>query len=581
MKHALDPPDASDQVYERLLRIATTTSDGAPADPRTPAEWQGWVEDEYTCNWVRGNPLIDYLDLCRGIRFDPDDSIPGYDPRFDLGEALKERSRVFQRALIAELAERHEVRNLGDVSSWGGAAKRATLRAMAESAPVIAYGELWNPDTKLWARAGLIVRSDVAATDPLFAAASQPQDDLHVRAPNLGAGDCHYRVVTFVDASMAQFFKSRSRLCQLRTFVVKAGIAHATLGRLQGYRPAYSYLLGTDWRSYGPALVDHSRDTLEAALAAAGWIRTVRADGMSWTVLPRPSQPELYPNMRDRTPSGWNDALKEIATELAELTLIPYVTPDARMRAHAAGITRWDDPRLTTAILGLPPGRRSTALVEAILKAQRPGVKVLPAQITRADPAWRTPAPVEVFVALQSLETNEGGSLVYMINWLVRRPEGSGPCWLVASAPTMEGEADLFERWRKELKQLARAQGVRLNQVRLYRWHTPGPIPPLGLNWYDLYDGLVRKEPVTVNRALSFSLPAMAEAMEKLGLIHCAWPHHPASGAEAMAAALTAADEVGGGVPFASHELIQPIAAFGSAHCEAMAQILDYLRANH
>ena len=138
-------------------------------------------------------------------------------------------------------------------------------------------------------------------------------------------------------------------------------IYNRMLGRLQDFEPPESYLLGRGWqrtqgrvtyrcsnamKRLGPVPQDGTvanrvliADAVEDALR---WIRRVRTEGEDWQLLPKPSVPELYPNMSntddanlmmeirpaelepgfgEEEPVGsWVGAKKRAASELKELT---------------------------------------------------------------------------------------------------------------------------------------------------------------------------------------------------------------------------------------------------------------------
>ena len=49
---------------------------------------------------------------------------------------------------------------------------------------------------------------------------------------------------------------------------------------------------------------------------AIEWIRSVRRDGASWEVLPRPTRPELYPNTGAGEDQPWSAAKRRIADSI-------------------------------------------------------------------------------------------------------------------------------------------------------------------------------------------------------------------------------------------------------------------------
>lgn len=147
-------------------------------------------------------------------------------------------------------------------------------------------------------------------------------------------------------------------------------IYHRALTRLQGVEPKHTYLLGRNWsymkkgkkiRGRGPfeklGSIDFTNKKLDLPIiartdAAVSWIRRLRDEGMFWTLTPKPSVYELYPNMSNKMDAPWHEKKKELAESIREITLVWYCGPKQRKRAHDAGYTEWTDPELTTDIMG-------------------------------------------------------------------------------------------------------------------------------------------------------------------------------------------------------------------------------------
>ncbi|MFM7824881.1 MAG: hypothetical protein ACKO8K_02190, partial [Candidatus Limnocylindrus sp.] len=212
--------------------------------------------------------------------------------------------------------------------------------------------------------------------------ASRPAPGL---APEGGdAPPWHYIVVdvkfSTLDLSVSGYAGSSHRHYAGQVLVYTAAIA-----RLQGYCPPDAFLLGRTWvssKGRGSGALDRlarvpvdresTRDD-ETPLAievgrALEWIRSVRRDGASWEALPRPTRPELYPNMNADQDQPWSEAKRRIAQEIGELTYLPGVGPDLRDAAVASGIMRRDEPRLTPERLGVTGDARPRRLA-AVLAA--------------------------------------------------------------------------------------------------------------------------------------------------------------------------------------------------------------------
>ena len=122
-----------------------------------------------------------------------------------------------------------------------------TFDAMLSGVPLIHQGVLWDAENRVYGAADLLVRSDVLSS--LFAGALSEEEAV-VAAPS--SDGWHYRVV---DAKFTTLHLAASGE------LANAGLAAAhkvqlwlynrALGRLQGYEPPTSHLLGRGWEQRG------------------------------------------------------------------------------------------------------------------------------------------------------------------------------------------------------------------------------------------------------------------------------------------------------------------------------------------
>jgi predicted RecB family nuclease len=303
--------------------------------------------------------------------------------------------------------------------------------------------------------------------------------------------------------------------------------------------------------------------------------------------------------------SGWHDAKARIARELADLTLLPRVGIAERSRAHALGITRWDDPRLDPAALGL--NEREAAFLERVLAVNRNGGPPLLPERLRDGP-WRTRAPVEAYVDFEFLQDladdftafpRKGGqALIFQIgcgtyvggDWRFRQ--------FTVDDLSLDAEARMIDDWLAYLRKLCADSASELAEARLVHWspaeqsnferaydnargrHTDRDWPPLP--WYDLLQGVIQSEPVVVRGAFSFSLKSIARAMRANGAIATDWGEGLADGAGAMAGAWNAAVEAKRrGVALGDTDTMREVARYNEVDCRVMAEILDHLRREH
>jgi hypothetical protein len=355
----------------------------------------------------------------------------------------------------------------------------------------------------------------------------------------------------------------------------------------------------------------------DLTLRAHRWIRDVRRAGKDWEVLPNPerpgvpvpTRPELYPHMRRDQDEPWRGAKAEIAAQLEELTLLPGVNPQVRADAHARGLMRWSDSRVSARTLGLDGV--SGRLCDAVLEANRSvDPAVLPARLDLDDETWLRPAPLELFVDFETvsnmaddfvaLPTEGGQPLIFQIG-CGRLEDGQ---WVFDPALDQwtvdrldeASEAVVIDAWIGRMQALCDERGISLAEARIYHW-SPAETSTLSsaynsarerhpqnqwpqLPWFDLLGEVVKKAPVSVTGAFNFGLKAIAKAMHAQGFIETSWGDGPTDGMGAMIAAWRVDETVAvSGGKLLDDPLMREVADYNRVDCQVMAEILQWLRA--
>ena len=611
----------------RGANALVTRDDGNTILPTADADWDDWVSAGAIRNWARNDAVLDWLDRYGGERgIARDDQRAAYDERFDFQQFLARQGRRFEEKVLEDLERRVGLTRI-DIDRDGArslAAAHATVAAMERGERVIAQGLLRDPQTRTYGRIDLLVRSDVLAT--LCGDAFGENDDPSVPAPALHGAAWHYRVID-IKFSTLDLLKdgSLSTSSDLSTSA-QVWTYNQMLARVQGHVAPFAYVLGRAWRQGNSGRGDtcweklaripaetyvRSREAALADVVAAGraWIRRVRREGAAWTVLPGPTIPELWPNMKNDSDHPWHEAKKELAEELRELTLLWRVSAAMRERARERGVTRWDDPRISAEWLGIS-GETYPAMFDAMIAVNREtGPAVRPAHIDADEGRWRERAPVELYVDFETVnDLNDdfasfprkgGQSLIFQVGCGTY----AGGTWafaqFTARSLTAEAEAEMIDAWLAHVAELARGAGLAgAADARLFHWSAAETVfmegayksararhPERGwplLGWYDLLERIVHAEPVVVRGARGFGLKAMARAMRSHGLIETEWGEGLADGTGAMAgawaaAALAAKD----GGAMGAVELMQEVSRYNEIDCRVMAEVLDHLRREH
>lgn len=442
--------------------------------PETPDEWLGWVSAGRTRNWILKDPLLDWLHLYgRSRGFIPKQELPGYDAELDFHRFVLQKGREFEAGILRLLAIQCEVSTISsgyeDIRKLDKAEE--TFAAMCRGAPIIYQPVLRDAENLNYGAPDLLVRSDILAglfpdAFPMEGTSTADPDDIpHFPAPDLNDAPWHYRVVDIkfatlrLNAAGTQLGNNASS----QAYKVLMYVYNRMLGRLQGFLPPMSYLLGRGWSRTQQGIDYRGANALEklapipqhgtiangtpiasAVDSAMEWVRRVRSEGGEWDLLPTPSVPELYPNMSGQNddlmtpisvdgvdsdegelPLEWKNVKSSLAAELKELTLLWQVGPDSRREAHRKGIRRWDDPRLDNLALGIMSKKRGATLKKLLDVNRCNGPRVLPQRIEKTRKDWMHFPGIEFYVDFEScndlnddfsrLPQKGGQPLIFMI----------------------------------------------------------------------------------------------------------------------------------------------------------------------
>jgi hypothetical protein len=553
-----------------------------------------WVSASSTHNYSEQNTLVDWLNFFgKKSGFVPDGQRPDHDTRFSYVSAVLRQSWAFEREVFDWLATRYPVRRIGHGPSDARvlARRQETEQALREGDPIIAQAVLWNEDDGTEGMPDVLIRSDILAIACPAAFDGEPPGAASVPAPGICTRNqpYHYRIVDIKFTTLDLIREGEASRKHL-PYMVQNWIYNEALGKMQGYTPPASYLLGRDLFK-ALARVSHENPELKRlAHDGIAWIRRVSEQGALWLPLPSPTVPELRPNLKAWADLDWHRAKQEIAEAQHDLTLLPYVNAERRARALAQGITRWDDPALSAGILGFgdtPEGRR----INAVLAANRSSDKsaMVPDAIRTNVGNWRAPGPLECFLTFQTvtdqmddfsrLPERGGTEMVFMVNWGWLDRAGQ---WqtrqLVARDLSSEAESALSEAWKVELEQLAKSAGVSLADLRLTHWGSTRLLLP-SMNWHDILLELILEEPIAVRGSFGFGLEEMAAALHRSGLLESEVTHLPPGPLAATAGAWWSAKEAQRlGIPMSEIGVMKTIGAWGNASCRSMMEIMSLIR---
>jgi LSD1 subclass zinc finger protein len=433
--------------------------------PAVPYITTEWVSATKTRNYVLGDPLIDWLNRFGASKgFIPDEKSPGYDPRLDFGKYIMSQGIAFEARIMEQLREKFKPGSeLIEIKSISYSTRmKETLAAIQSKTPIIAQGMVFETNLKFHGLPDLLVRGDYLNRLVEMPLPKDVQIHPHLHyVVDIKFSTLHFR------ADFTHLLNQGSvKAYKAQLYVYTCAIAHMT-----GTFTGKAFLLGRGWdvtkkgtiyTSPSPfsklGVVDFAevdRDSAEATLQAIQWWRILGTHGASWTVLPIPSVPELYPNMSSDQDGGWSSAKKMIASSLKEITLLWQCGQTTREHAHAQAVRTWDDPECSAESLGIQ-GPKMAPMVDRIIGVNRGQVGrksgVYPDRIKSTMYAWRERARHEFFIdfesvtSIHSLEDNSM-NMIYLVGVGRTEDEKWNFRHFVADGLTLDQEARIVREF--------------------------------------------------------------------------------------------------------------------------------------
>ena len=248
--------------------------------------------------------------------------------------------------------------------------EKQSIAEIYKGTPIIYQPVLMNHDGQLSNSYGLpdlLVRSDylhkIIELDPL-------EKTRFYRAPNL-SGSYHYVVldIKFSTIELCSDGKRIRNSGSVPAYKCQLYIYNHALGKIQGYEPLCSYILGRKYKyqsrkkkyEYNNCFsrlgyIEYSqwdRAYITKSTNAVKWLKNVRAHGNKWSLLPKPTLPELYPNMASPYKSKWTSVISKYAHQLGEITLLWNCGVKNRQIAHQNGIYSYFDLECSANKLGI------------------------------------------------------------------------------------------------------------------------------------------------------------------------------------------------------------------------------------
>jgi predicted RecB family nuclease len=494
-----------------------------------------------------------------------------------------------------------------------------TIDAMITGYPIIVQGVVFNDVNNTFGVFDLIVRSDFINALVSRNVLTQAQETF--KAPKL-TGNYHYRVIDIKWTTMTLCTNGYTIRNDGRFPCYKGQLAiyNCAIGNIQGYIPPRAYIMAKGWKI--PKKGDYQKGFncfdllgeiqydnfdnkyITKTAESLNWRRKVLKEGANWDPF-APIVSEMYPNMSNKNDAPYDKFKKEIATSIAEMTLVWGVTDQHRKNAHLKGIMSWKDPECNSITMGIT-GNFKPNIIDEILKTNRdPNAIVRPHKIKNNTDSWQKEGPVDFYVDFEtinkSLYTQDINifnskslqDVVFMIGvGHIENREFIYKTFYLDNL-TPQDEDKIFVEFTKYLNdKISQLDPILKYAPRIFHWSS-AEVTNVGhvndrhfkkfksiqnknfVKWVDMYK-VFMSEPITVYGALSFKLKDVAKSMHKMGLIKTQWKDDgPSDGLGAMMSAIKYYKNK------TLYDLFQSIIDYNEVDCKVMWEIVRYLRNNN
>jgi hypothetical protein len=289
-----------------------------------------------------------------------------------------------------------------------------TCQLIKDQAEIIYQGVLCDEEGKTFGCPDLLIREDVfvklfpkvddcddsIGTPHTYRVVEIKYTTVSLRADGIHilnyAPMCYYKAQTILYNKMLQRMTKRlfatRKLPKVNCYILGRGYKYKHKKDHVVINNGLSYLGTIDPYAIDLDYVSRIRDAIE-------WVRNVRANGSKWQVLPKPSIPELYPNMNNKRSGPWHKVKEHIADTLADITQICHCGPKHRRTGFDNGVYSWKDKRCSAKILGIG-GNVIPKIIDNIIQFNRDTADTFTGSIDETT-SWLVQSTTDYFIDME------------------------------------------------------------------------------------------------------------------------------------------------------------------------------------
>ena len=528
-------------------------------------------------NYMLNDPLIDYL---KEYNINSLSDLPIKKKRRTeqhniFTEHIMNAGVEFEDELIKLIIKKHDVVKVANYTESRDINKfNETIELMKKGTPIIYQGVLHNNDNDTFGLPDLIVRSDYI--NKLMEYDVITYEEAFLNSPLLGT-PYHYKIID-IKHSTIQLRSDGIHILNSDNMPAYKGqlyIYTLALNKIQGLKINKAFIWGKKY-SYESCNIKYNINNFLNKLGTVNfddidskyieqtengikWIKTLRDEGDSWSLLPTPSRSELFPNMKNDKDGEFHNIKKELAENISEITQIWNCGYKKRKIAHSKFIYSWRDPKFNSKLLKMDKGKIGP-VIDKILNINRQNKdNFRPKKIKYERENWFSCKEMEFYLDFETFNTNldsiihegqindDNNQFIFMIGIGYEKNEKWVFKSVVMENKSLESEEKMFNEFIEYINNILYQENK--DTCKMYHWshaevgsynnlklrHPNFKINDNHISFYDLNKVFVN-EPITVKGALNYSLKTIAKALKKNKLIESTWDENSvcSSGLNAM-----------------------------------------------
>ncbi len=550
-------------------------------------------------NYINNDPIIDYLsywNINNLSQIPNKERVINKENKNEFLNYLLNNGIKYENDIYEKIKETHNVvqvfKNMNDLNPENF---ELTKKYINEGQNIIYQAVLYNYENNTYGVADLLVRSDYIN---IFVPNTLDSEEEKIN-------NKYYYFVIDIKNSTIELNKDNIYVLNsknLSFYKVQLLLYTEALSNILGIKVTKAFILGRRYNckqnKYDNnnllklGMIDYKNidynyyDLLNKSLL---WIRNVRENGYKWKLLPKPSIPELYPNMKNNFDFNYRQIKNNLAQKISEITQIWNVGIKHRHIAHNNGVYSWKNNKCNSKLLGFNDKSKIGIIVDKIIKINKTTkIKIEPNKIKYNDNNWKECPDdiIEFYIDYETLISNDE-TYIFMIGVGYNNNGWTFKNYHLKKL-TKEDMNSMFNDFWEYIKGI-----IVQKKSRFIHWTKAEPsqynkcVDTLLFpykNFIDLFD-IFKKEPIVINGAFGFSLKSIAKAMYTNKMINTCWSNiekttiNCENGQDALLLGIKLYEQ--NDIINEDNIILKSIRDYNEIDCKVMFEIITYLRKNH